>query len=178
MVIWFIGMSAAGKSHLASKVYKIIKEQAPNTVLLDGDVIREVFGNDTDHSIEGRAKNAKRLSHLTKFLDDQGINVIAAVLSIFPEWQDWNRENLTCYNQIYVKVPFEILQKREFKGLYSKALKGEIKNVVGVDIEFPTPVNNDIIFDNSDDREDFTLFINEVLSLPGVKDIMEKKRGR
>ena len=68
MVIWLIGLSASGKSTLAKLIYKSIKLGKPNTVLLDGDSIRNLFGNDVDHSIEGRAKNAERISKLTKFI--------------------------------------------------------------------------------------------------------------
>ena len=87
MVIWNLGLSRAGKTTLSRIIYQEFKDKYSNTVLLDGDVIRDLFGNDIDHSIEGRRINAERLSRLTKFLSDQGINVVAAVLSIFPEWQ-------------------------------------------------------------------------------------------
>ena len=63
-----------------------MKKDISNVVLLDGDVLRQIFGNDADHTINGREKNARRLSNLSKFLSNEGIHVVAAV-SIFPEWQ-------------------------------------------------------------------------------------------
>ena len=92
MVIWIIGMSGTGKTTLATKVVYKIRGMNRKVVLLDGDLIRELFDNDVDHTIEGRLRNAKRLSVLSKFLADQNIHVVAAVLSIFPTWQKWNRE--------------------------------------------------------------------------------------
>jgi len=94
MVTWMIGLSRAGKTTLSKLLYDRLKPHVNNLVLLDGDIIRELFRNDVDHTIEGRRKNAERLSHLSKFLSDQNIHVIAAVLSIFPEWQAWNRKNI------------------------------------------------------------------------------------
>ena len=97
MVIWLIGLSGAGKTTLANKVVADANNKNLNTVLIDGDVVREIFGNDLDYSLEGRLLNANRICQLGKFLDDQGINVVCAILSIFPENRDWNRRNLNNY---------------------------------------------------------------------------------
>ena len=173
MVVWIIGLSGAGKTTLAEKVVEQLRENNNNVILLDGDVLREVFGGDADHTVEGRAKNAKRLSHLSKFLGDQGIHVVAAVLSIFPEWQQWNRDNITNYCQIYLDVPLDILLKRETKGLYAGALKGSIKNVVGIDIDFPEPVGNNLVLDNSIDKSDFSDFIDKILAIPQIQKVTQ-----
>ena len=173
MVIWIIGLSGVGKTTLAAKVLELLRENNNNVILLDGDVLREVFGGDADHTLEGRAKNAKRLSHLSKFLADQGIHVVAAVLSIFPEWQQWNHDNIIDYCQVYVKAPFDVLLRREIKGLYTGALKGSIKNVVGVDIDFPEPVCNNLVLDNSKDKKDFRDFIKKILEIPQIQKIIE-----
>jgi len=174
MVIWFIGLSGAGKTTLSSLLYNKLKPDMTNLVLLDGDVLRNVFGNDADHTIKGRLKNAKRLSNLSKFLSDQGIHVIAAVLSIFPEWRKWNRDNIEEYVEIYVKASIDVLQKRDKKGLYEPAFKGKIKNVVGVDIPFPEPEYSDLTIDNNLEKYDFTDTINQILSLNIIKEIINK----
>ena len=80
MVIWIIGLSGAGKTTLAEEIYKISKPINPNTVLIDGDAIREIFGNDLGHSAEDRKKNAKRISRLCYFLSLHNINVICSIL--------------------------------------------------------------------------------------------------
>ena len=71
-----------------------------------------------------------KLLSLSKFLSNQNIHVIAAVLSIFPEWQKWNRENIVDYNEVYIKVPLDILEKRDTNNLYSQAKAGKIKKSV------------------------------------------------
>jgi adenylylsulfate kinase len=156
MVIWIIGLSASGKSTIAELVYKNLKLRETNTVLIDGDTIRDLFGNDVDHSVEGRAINAARISRLSKFLGDQNINVVAAVLSIFPNWQDWNRENISHYFEVFIDVEMETLKRRDPRALYEGFFSGKIKNVVGCDIPFPTPTKSDLKIDNNIDRVDFT----------------------
>ena len=140
-----IGLSRAGKTTLSKLLYDELKPKISNLVLLDGDIVRELFRNDVDYTVEGRRKNAERLSHLSKFLSDQNIHVIAAVLSIFPEWQDWNRKNIDNYSEVYIKVSMDVLEKRDTNNLYADAKAGNIKNVVGVDIPFSEPRNPDII---------------------------------
>ena len=162
MVIWIIGLSAAGKSTLANAIVKKIREQNKKVCLLDGDLIRDLFKNDVDHTVDGRYRNAERLSTISKFLGEQGIPVVAAVLSIFPDWQDWNRMNITNYFQIYIKVSMKKLKIRETKGLYKAANAGTLSNVVGVDIEFPEPKNSDLVINNDIDNLDFNLIADEI----------------
>lgn len=150
MVIWFIGMSGAGKTTLAEKLYARLKREHGNLVYLDGNAFRKIFGNDADHSVEGRRKNAERISHFCRVLDEQQINVIAAVLSIFPEWQAWNRENFSNYFEVFLDIPLETLKQRDPRGLYASAEAGRAKNVVGVDIAFPRPPHPDLVINASD----------------------------
>ena len=82
MIIWIVGLSGAGKTTLANKIVEEATQDGISTVLIDGDVIRDVFGNDIGHTMADRLVNAQRICHLGKFLDDQGINVVCAILSI------------------------------------------------------------------------------------------------
>lgn len=173
MVTWMIGLSRAGKTTLSKLLYEKLKPQVNNLVLLDGDAVRELFRNDVDHTIEGRRKNAERLSHLSKFLSDQNIHVIAAVLSIFPEWQAWNRKNIINYQEVYIKVPIDVLEKRDVNSLYSQAKAGKINNVVGIDIPFPEPKNSDLIIENNIETVDFSSMLEEILSLDAIKILLK-----
>ena len=175
MVIWIIGLSGTGKTTLATQVVQRIRADNGKVVLLDGDLIRTLFGNDVDHTIDGRSRNAERLSVLSKYLADQGIDVVAAVLSIFPEWRRWNRENIENYSEVYMKASMETLLRRDIKNLYAKAMRGEIKNVVGVDIPFPEPENPELVLDNNVDRDDLNSFIQEVMSLRAQKEAIVSK---
>jgi adenylylsulfate kinase len=173
MVIWIIGLSGVGKTTLSQLVYEKLKPSTPNLVRLDGDVLRNVFGNDVDHSVEGRRKNAERLSHLSKLLSDQGIHVIAAVLSIFPNWRKWNRENIQDYAEVYLKASIDTLIKRGREHLYVSAREGKLQNVVGVDIDFPEPSSPDLVIDNEEVRNDFSELVDQILSLTVVSNILE-----
>ena len=145
MIIWLIGMSGSGKTTLGKKIYKARKKENKCTVFLDGDQIRDILKNDVDHSIEGRYKNAERISNICKFFDNEGIDVVAAVLSIFPEWQEWNRNNFKEYYEIFLDVPLNLLIERDPKGFYKKASNGQLKNFVGFDIDFPKPLKSNLI---------------------------------
>ncbi len=172
MVIWIIGLSGTGKTTLASQVVARIRQLNRKVVLLDGDLIRNLFGNDVDHTIEGRMRNAERLSVLSKFLADQGIPVVAAVLSIFPEWRRWNRENIPNYSEVYLKASMQTLLRRDIKNLYARATKGEIVNVVGIDIPFPEPENPELVIENDIDRLDFREFTDKIMGLDVVREVL------
>jgi adenylylsulfate kinase-like enzyme len=172
MVIWIIGLSGTGKTTLATQVVERIRQKNHKVVLLDGDLIRDLFGNDVDHTIEGRRRNADRLSVLSKFLADQGIHVVAAVLSIFPEWRSWNRENIADYSEVYLKASMETLLRRDIKDLYAKALRGEIIDVVGVDIPFPEPESSDLVVENDVDLLDFKELTDKIMGLKAVQKAM------
>jgi adenylylsulfate kinase-like enzyme len=146
MVIWLIGLSGSGKTTLSEALYRRLKPKHANLVLLDGDAFREVF-RDVDHTIEGRRRNAERISNLCKVLDDQGIHVIAAVLSLFPEWQAWNRTNFSNYFEVFLDLPLKTLKERDTKDLYAAAEAGRMTDVVGIDIPFPRPAAPDLVID-------------------------------
>lgn len=152
MVIWLIGLSGAGKTTIGRRLVDLWREEAPHTVLVDGDEIRELFRHDERsdaHTIEGRRQNAERITALCEWLDGQGINVVCCILSIFPDMRGENRNRFSDYFEAYVSAPLSELEEHDEKGLYAKARNGEIVNVVGVDIDFPEPKDADLVIDNS-----------------------------
>ena len=165
MVIWVIGMSGAGKTAIGREVYRLLKAKRPNVVFLDGDDVRQIMGDDLGHTVEDRRANAWRISRLCRYLDGQSIDIVCAVLSIFHETQRWNRQHIPRYFEVYIRVPFETLVERDSKGLYRRAQAGEIENVVGVDIEFPPPLQPDLVINNDGSLEDFLANAENVISL-------------
>jgi adenylylsulfate kinase-like enzyme len=150
MVIWVIGLSGAGKSTLARDVVGRARRSDVPVVLVDGDVIRDVFGGDLGHSVEDRRANARRIAKLCRFLDGEGVNVVCAILSIAEEDRAWMRAHASRYYEVFVDTPLEDLQSRDTKGLYAAARRGELPDVVGIDIAFETPRTPDLVIDNSE----------------------------
>ena len=165
MVIWLIGLSGAGKTTLANKIVADANQNGINTVLLDGDVIRDVFNNDLGYSMEDRLLYAQRICQLGKFLDEQGINVVCAILSIFPETRDWNRDHIKNYYEVFIDTPIENLIDRDSKGIYSKFNRGEISDVAGMDIKFPLPNQADLVIDNNGSESDLLSYSAKIIEV-------------
>jgi adenylylsulfate kinase-like enzyme len=163
MVIWIIGMSASGKTTIGKKIYEKLKYSKEKWIFLDGDIFRNILGEDLGHTIEDRKKNAYRISKFCEFLNLQNINVIASVLSIFHDNQKYNKENIPDYKEIFLNVKFDNLLKRDNKELYKKALDGKIKNVVGVDIKFIPPFSPDLIIDNNYENPDYQKLAQKII---------------
>lgn len=164
MVIWLIGLAGSGKTTIGRALYERMKAANPATVLLDGDHVREIMGDDLGHSLEDRERNGRRICNLCQFFDSQGIDVVACVLSLFPEQQEWNRSHLSDYFEVFIDVPMKVLEQRDQKKLYSGAREGRIKNVVGMDIRFDPPAKPDLIIVNGEPREDFTAPVENILT--------------
>jgi len=154
MVIWIIGLSASGKTTLGKYLYEELKRDAPNTVFVDGDEIRRIFKHNHSgdpYTLDGRKVNADRICELCAWLDRQGINVVCCILSVFEESRKWNRHVYSKYFEVYISVSMKKLRQRETKGFYASAIRGDTKNVVGIDMPFKPPENPDYIFYNNID---------------------------
>lgn len=164
-------MSGSGKTTIGEEVYRIWKKKDPATVFLDGDIIREIFHHNQDHrayTVEGRYENARRIHELCRWLDNQGINVICCILAIFDEILMKNRIIYKSYFEVYIWVPFELLQLRDTKNLYAPAIAGITNNVVGVDIPFPEPKKPDMLIDNSESEVDHRKTAYKILKKSGA----------
>ncbi len=150
-VYWITGLSGAGKTTIGKLLYEKIRMTDLNTVFLDGDTLREVFGNDLGYSREERRKCAMRYARLCAMLQEQGLNVICCTISMFDSVREWNRENIQNYVEVYVKASMDTLRKRDQKGLYSGRTQEVMNGVVGIHMEFEEPKSSDLILENEGD---------------------------
>ncbi|TDJ81183.1 adenylyl-sulfate kinase [Campylobacter volucris] len=146
-IIWLTGLAGSGKSTIGKALYEKIKEKNKNIIYLDGDELRDLLGH-YGYDKKGRIDIALKRAKFAKFLNEQGMIVVVTTISMFNEIYKYNRENFKNYIEIYVKCEMQELIKRDQKGLYTQALEGKIKEVVGVDINFDEP-NPSLIIENS-----------------------------
>ena len=146
-VYFFTGLSGAGKTTLGGLFYQRLKATKPNVVYLDGDAIRPIFGEDSGYTQDDRLRWAGRIFRVCKMLADQGIDVICCSIAMFSSVRRWNRENISQYKEIYIRVKKETLLARNQKGLYTAGC-----NVVGVDIPFDEPQSSDLVVQNDGEQ--------------------------
>jgi len=149
-VFWFLGLSGAGKSTLAQIIEKKLFDLDYKVVLLDGDNIRSGINNNLSFSEDDRKENIRRISEISKLFIDNGIIVLNCFITPTEEMREIPRTILgDDYIEIFVNSPLSVCEKRDIKGLYKKARKGEIKNFTGIDSIFETPTKSNIIIDTT-----------------------------
>ena len=140
---WITGLSASGKTTMANKLTEYLKQKNKPVAQLDGDVLRNIL-NVKAYTLDERYQLASKYSLICKHIVENGVNVVIGVLGLFHKLHSWNRENIPQYCEIYLNVPKEELIKRDPKGIYKSALKGELKNVAGIDLKMELPINPDV----------------------------------
>lgn len=146
-VLWFTGFSGSGKSTLANAVGKeLFFQKGVQTFSLDGDNVRHGLNKDLGFSDSDRKENIRRISEVAKLFAEAGMIVTTAFISPFKADRNFAREIIgKDFIEIFVDTPLEVCQSRDTKGLYVKALKGEIKNFTGLDSPYEPPENPEII---------------------------------
>ena len=147
MVIWITGISGAGKTTIANSIIQNYKHKIHNLVNVDGDAVRELYGNDLGYAEKDRIRQIKRMQKLCLFLENQNLIVIASALYSNFELMNWNRKNFSEYFEIYLNASLELVKERDPKGIYEKFNKGKEKNLVGIDIPWHEPKKPNLVID-------------------------------
>ena len=159
--LWFTGLPGSGKSTLARKVEEILLERGMKVEVLDGDEIRKHLSKGLGFSKEDRDENIRRIGWVCHLLTRNDVVAIAAAISPYKEVRDENRKLIGRFVEVYCKCPIEVLKERDPKGLYAKALRGEIKNFTGIDDPYEPPDNPEVICET--DKETVEESVNKII---------------
>ncbi len=143
--IWFTGISGSGKSTLSKRVYLEIKCRGLKAELLDGDIIRTNFSQELGFTKRDRDINVKRIGFLSWLLNKHGIISVVAAIAPYEETRNLNRLLIPNYIEVFCNCPVEIAEKRDPKGLYARARRGEIPNFTGISDPYEPPKSPEIV---------------------------------
>ena len=148
LVVWMCGLSGSGKSTIANAAERVLHQQGRFTIILDGDNLRTGLNSNLGFSDLDRLENIRRISETAKVLAANGVITFVSAITPRGELRDLARGILgDDFFEIYVKASFEACEKRDVKGLYAKAAKGEIAHFTGRDSSFEPPVNPQLVLD-------------------------------
>lgn len=142
--IWLTGMSGAGKTTLANKLKEEFLNRGLRVESLDGDAIRKVLGRGLGFSREDRITNLEQAAFIANLIVKHGVIVICSYIMPYEESRRYIRKIIDRYVEVYIKCPLEVLIQRDPKGLYKKALAGEVKHFTGISDPFEEPQNFEI----------------------------------
>lgn len=155
--VWFTGLSGAGKTTLAHLLEPELKARGCKVEILDGDVIRTNLSKGLGFSKEDRDTNIRRIGFVCDLLARNDVVAIAAAISPYREIRDELRSNLKNFVEVYVECPIPVLAERDVKGLYKKALAGEIKNFTGIDDPYEAPESPEVTVHSDSETPDQSL---------------------
>ncbi|PYS73893.1 MAG: adenylyl-sulfate kinase [Acidobacteria bacterium] len=147
--VWLTGLSGAGKTTVAQSIVNELRASDINIELLDGDEVRTNLSKGLGFSKEDRDTNIRRIGYVSRLLSRNGVGVIASAISPYREVRDEVRQSITSdgseFIEVYVQCPIEVLVERDVKGLYKKALAGEIQEFTGVSDPYEEPLNPEVL---------------------------------
>jgi adenylylsulfate kinase len=145
-VLWFTGLSGSGKSTIAVKVHQELLRRGVDVEYIDGDALREVFPN-TGFTRAEREEHLRRTGYMASRLAAHGVTVVASFVSPYRESRDFIRRHCPGFLEIYVSTPLEECERRDVKGLYTRARRGEIRNFTGIDDPYEPPEHPELTLD-------------------------------
>jgi len=148
-VMWFTGLSGAGKTTLANLVARRLYDLEYHTYVLDGDNLRHGLNQDLGFTVEDRRENVRRMAEVTKLIYDSGLIALAACISPFAAEREFARSLFPAgkFIEVFVDAPLELCEQRDNKGLYRRARAGEIADFTGIDSPFERPENPELVMD-------------------------------
>jgi len=149
LTIWFTGLSGAGKSTIANALADELRSQGRRVEILDGDVVRENLSKGLGFSKEDRDINIRRIGFVAELLTRNGVVVLVAAISPYRAVRDEVREMVGRFLEVHVDCTLDELTRRDVKGLYAKAIAGEIKNFTGVSDPYEPPLDPEVRVDSS-----------------------------
>jgi adenylyl-sulfate kinase len=147
VVLWFTGLSGAGKSTLAAAIAPKLRAHGRKLEILDGDVVRTHLSRGLGFSRQDRDINVARIAFVAHLLARNGVVVLVAAISPFRQMRDWARDLIGAFVEIHVAPPLEECIKRDVKGLYKKAMSGEIPHFTGISDPYEEPVSPEVRID-------------------------------
>jgi adenylyl-sulfate kinase len=159
--LWFTGLSGAGKTTVSRLVDQELRARGMKVEVLDGDVVRENLSKGLGFSKEDRDTNIRRIGWVCEVLSRNGVVAIAAAISPYREIRDEIRAKVGNFVEVYAECPIPVLAERDVKGLYKKALAGEIKNFTGVSDPYEAPLHAEVTYHS--DRETVAESVARVL---------------
>jgi adenylylsulfate kinase len=145
-VLWFTGLSGSGKSTIAVRVHEELVRRGVDVEYIDGDALREVFPN-TGFTRAEREEHLLRTGYMASRLAAHGVTVVASLVSPYRESRRLIRTLCREFVEIYVATPLDECERRDVKGLYARARRGEIKNFTGIDDPYEPPENPELTLD-------------------------------
>ena len=160
--LWFTGLPSSGKSTIADAVAEALRKRGLKTERLDADIIRKHLWKELGYSKEDRDENIRRASFLAKLLTRNGIAVLTSFISPYRELRDYARREIGNFVEIYVKCPVDVCIQRDARGMYKKALAGEIPNFTGVSDPYEEPLNPEVLIES--DKESLEESVTKVMT--------------
>jgi len=142
--LWFTGLPCSGKSAVADRVAAILKERGLRVERLDGDIVRQDLTRDLGFTKKDRDENIRRVTFVAKLLSRNGVAVLTSFISPYREMRDRARKEATNFLEVYTKCPVDVCMQRDVKGMYEKAIRGEIKEFTGISDPYEEPLNPEI----------------------------------
>jgi adenylyl-sulfate kinase len=147
--LWFTGMSGSGKSTVSRMLADRLREMGARVEVIDGDVVRTQLCRGLGFSREDREENIRRIGFLCELLSRNGVIAIAAAISPYRAGRDEARSRIAKFVEIYMRCPLDILIERDVKGLYRKAIAGEIPQFTGISDPYEPPAAPEVTIDSS-----------------------------